>query len=103
MKFKLFAIATALAFSTFTANAQDTGPDATNGTGYAGILIGYADPTNIDGRQGYGVDIGLMFPSGLTGLIFGYSSTDETDGIDNTITQYGLGADMSLGHWFGEG
>jgi hypothetical protein len=78
-------------------NAQIEKPNA---SGYVGVLLGYADPTNMDGRFGYGVDFGLMFPNAVTGVLFAYSSSAETDGTDVVITQYGLGADYSLANWF---
>ena len=62
-----------------TAMAQIEKPQA---TGYAGLLLGYADPTNMDGRLGYGADIGLMFPGGLTGLVYFYNSKDKTNNVD---------------------
>ncbi len=99
MKITLLFTALMLVFSSASANAQVDNSDA---TGYAGILVGYADPTNIDGRLGYGIDLGMMFPNGLTGLVFAYSSTDGDNGVDNTIMQYGLGMDMSLSHFFGD-
>jgi hypothetical protein len=66
------------------------------GTGFAGLMAGYADPTNMDGRFGFGADIGMIFPNGVTGLIYVLSSTGEEQGVDIQILHYGLGADYSL-------
>ena len=96
MNFKrLLLTASSLAFlmGGMSASAQ---VEKTNANGYVGVLLGYADPTNMDGRFGYGIDAGLMFTNGLTGNIFAYSS----DGDDVTITQYGLGVDYALSNWF---
>lgn len=65
--------------------------------GFVGLDVGYADPTNLDGRFGIGADVGLMFPSNWTALGFFRSSTAETDGVENSFMHYGLGSDYIIG------
>lgn len=79
----------ALLMSSSFAFAQFETPQA---TGYVGLGLGYADPTNMDGRMGYGVNAGLIFPNGLSGNIFALNS----EGDDVSLMQYGLGVDFAL-------
>jgi hypothetical protein len=97
---KILIITLAFAVIGMSANAQ---VERNNAMGYIGGLVGYADPTGIDGRLGYGVDFGMIFPSGITGLLFAYNSTGETENIETEIMVYGLGVDYSLSKMFESG
>lgn len=96
-RFNKILVSVMFALAAPLASAQIEKPQA---TGYAGLLAGYADPTNVDGRLGYGADIGLRFPAGLTGLIYFYNSKADQDNVDLQIMHYGLGVDYSLQSMF---
>lgn len=70
------------------------------GMGYAGLMLGFADPTNMDPRLGYGANVGLIFPMGLTGSIYILNSTESENGVDTSVLHYGLGVDYSLSGMF---
>ncbi len=74
--------------------------ETNQGTGFAGLMVGYADPTNLDGRFGYGANVGMIFPNGITGLIYVLSSNGDEQGADVQILHYGVGADYSLSGLF---
>ena len=96
---KRVAFTCVLVFSAQMANAQIETPQ---GTGYVGLLGGFADTTNVDGTAGYGLTVGLMFPSGWNGSLWAFNSTAENVGTDVHLFQYGLGADYSLKGFFGD-
>lgn len=97
MKFKLAALAFALVGHTAMAQVETS-----QATGYVGALVGYADPTGMDGSLGYGVTIGMMFPNGFSGNIWGLSTTTDTNSVDVTLIQYGLGVDYALSGLLGD-
>lgn len=73
--------------------------------GFVGLSAGYADPTNLKGRLGFGADVGTMLWNGLmTSAYYRYSSASEMS-TDVKVEHYGLGADMSLApyvpNWMG--
>lgn len=76
-----------------TAHAQI---EKNQGTGFAGLLAGYADPTNVDGRFGYGAQVGMIFPNGVTGLLYLMNSVASQNSADITLMHYGAGLDYSL-------
>lgn len=96
---KTAALTCALVFSAQMANAQVENPQ---GTGYVGLLAGFADTTNIDGTVGYGVTAGMMFANGWNGSVFAFNSVSEVTGADVTLLQYGFGVDYSLKGFFGD-
>ncbi|MGE0526414.1 MAG: hypothetical protein AB7P49_05065, partial [Bdellovibrionales bacterium] len=65
--------------------------------GYVGLMIGMADPTNIEGRMAFGASAGMQFYNNITGSVFYLmSKAEEGSGVDVTLTHFGLGADYDL-------
>jgi hypothetical protein len=77
--------------------AQTPMPDT---TGFVGVAAGYGDPTSLDGRFGWGADLGMMFSSGLIGSVFYRASQATQDDRESRIDHLGLGADWSLARVF---
>ena len=65
-------------------------------TGYVGGSIGYADPTAINGRLGYGGDAGMMFSNGMIGSLYYRASDDKETHRSVQVQHYGVGFDWSL-------
>lgn len=59
-------------------------------SGYVGVNIGLASPTNLSSRFGYGANAGLSFPYGLTGGIFFLNSKASDSGTDVQLMHYGF-------------
>jgi len=95
--FKTIALCLAFSLIGSVASAQIEKPQA---AGYAGLLLGYSDPTNADGRLAYGADVGMIFPRGLTGSLFFYNSVGKEQNADVQIMHYGLGLGYSLSGMF---
>lgn len=76
-----------------TASAQVLLPQQ---TGYVGLSAGYADPSHLNGRFGFGADFGLKFTNGMTGLLYFLSSSASESGVDTRISHYGVGADYNF-------
>ena len=65
-------------------------------TGFVGASLGYADPTSINGRFGYGGDAGMMFSNGMMGSLFYRNSNGQESHRDVQVQHYGVGFDWSL-------
>ncbi len=79
----------ALSMAATRAQAQTELPQP---SGYAGLALGYADPSDLNGRLGYGANIGLKFPYGLGAGLFFLNSAGSENGIDTAISHYGIEA-----------
>ncbi len=91
-------LALSFIFLAFAAQAQAQEENSQRSSAFASVLIGYADPTHIDGRAGYGIDAGWMCPTtGWRALAYGYYSHEDRDAVDEVnIGHYGLGADYAF-------
>jgi hypothetical protein len=68
------------------------------GSSYVSVSAGYADPTNLNGRFGWGGDAGFMFSNGITGSVFYRNNIATEQQRDYRLDHFGLGADWSLAH-----
>ena len=94
MKMKTCLVSLAMLSLAPLAQAQtSTSPDV---TGFVGGSVGYADPTSINGRLGYGGDAGLMFGNGMIGSVFYRNSQDKESHRNVQVQHYGVGFDWSL-------
>lgn len=91
----VFALATVLTLA-LPAQAQTELPQP---GGFAGLLLGYAKPGDLDGSLGYGAEIGLAFTNGLTGFGYFMGSEPEEAGVKATYSHYGLGAEYRFDQW----
>lgn len=89
---KVFSMTVCLVLSLLVSIESSAQTELPQGSGYGGLGLGYADPTNTSGRFGIGASVGLNFPHGLSSGLFFNSSNGNESGVDTQTMHYGVEA-----------
>lgn len=100
MKMKSLALICALLLNMtgLTALAQTELPQP---VGFASLLLGYSKPHDLDGRLGYGAEIGLRMPNRVTAFGYFLASAAKQNNVDANVSHYGVGGDYKFDQLMG--